>query len=114
MIFEVAAGNFRSRQTDARGKSDVPEPTNDHPGRIGLTRVQTDARRFGKGVVVVVPALAHGHETIAREVRCLHAGAVHVPASGPRVVREKGDDPVPYHTDADTYDHTPDHPAPSA
>jgi hypothetical protein len=47
------------------------------PARVPLAGIQAEARRAGEGVVIVVPALAHGEQRGERDIAALDGGAVH-------------------------------------
>jgi hypothetical protein len=76
--------------------------------------LESNSSRFGKRVVIVVPALAHRQKPIAIQIGSLNARTQNLPRAGPRVVRQVSDDPVTCNADGDAQAHSPANPAPSA
>lgn len=84
------------------------------PAGIGLMRVDSQPGRFRKGVMIVVPRLAHRQQSQAADVVPLHRGPVHTPVQFSHMMGEVSHRPVANQGNGDPDADSPHNPRPPA
>src|SRR6516165_1926798 len=99
------------RRLDIRRETARLERLDEPPAEVDLTGKQTHLGGFGKGMMIVVPALAHTHEAGAGNVVALAGRALYDEALAAAAMGEMPDQPMARHAHAHPHADAPHQPA---